>query len=266
MQRPNPNPRRSPPTDTLPSMDLSIVIPAYNEQDKVAHDVEAAAAFLVREGMTGEIIVVDDGSDDETARAAAEAEVPPQVKRHVLRYKQNRGKGHAVKTGVLATKGDYVLFADVGLCVPLDNVLRGLEPLRNGQCEIAHGSRKLPDSVVVRKQPLHRRVMSWVFRKAAGLMVGIPGRLTDTQCGFKVYRGDVARELYGACRSERFMFDIEVLLRALRKGYRVVEFPVQWRCDVDTRLHPAHDGADAFSELRRIKRRLKEEEEDAGQG
>lgn len=241
-------------------MDLSIVIPAYNEQNKVARDVESAAAFLLREGMTGEIIVVDDGSDDDTARAAAETEVPPQVERHVLRYTPNRGKGCAVKTGVLASKGDYVLFADVGLCIPLDNALRGLEPIRHGQCEIAHGSRKLPDSVLVRKQPLHRRIMSRVFRKVAGLMMGIPGRLTDTQCGFKVYRGDVARELFAACRTERFMFDIEILLRALRKGYRVVEFPVEWRCDIDTRLHPAHDGAGAFAELRRIRRQLDEED------
>jgi len=241
-------------------MDLSIVIPAYNEADKVAHDIEAAAAFLMLNQLTGEVIVVDDGSDDDTAGAAEAADVPDEVRCEVIRYTPNRGKGFAIKTGMAATTGTYALFADVGLCVPFDNSLRGLEAIRRGECEIAHGSRKLPDSVLVRKQHPLRRFLSWLFRKAAGLMMGIPRHLSDTQCGFKVYRGDVARELYAACRTEGFMFDIEILLRALRRGYRVMEFPVQWRCDFDSRLHPAHDGSDAFSELRRIKRQLKDEE------
>jgi len=241
-------------------MDLSIVIPAYNEADKVAHDVEAAAAFLTLEQMTGEVLVVDDGSDDDTADAARAADVPDDVHLEVIRYTPNRGKGHAVKTGMAASSGDCAMFADVGLCIPFDNALRGLEPIWRNECEIAHGSRKLPESVLVRNQHPYRRLLSWMFRKAAGLMVGIPGDLSDTQCGFKAYRGDVARQLYAACRTEGFMFDIEVLLRALKKGYRVMEFPVEWRCDYDSRLHPASDGTDAFGELRRIKRELKEEE------
>jgi len=241
-------------------MDLSIVIPAYNETDKVAHDVEAAAAFLHRQGMTGEILVVDDGSDDDTAEAAGAVPLPEGVTRRVIRYTPNHGKGYAVRTGMLASTGDCAMFADVGLCVPFDNALRGLEPIRNGQCDIAHGSRKLPESVLVRKQHPVRRFCSWAFRKAAGLMMGVPGKLSDTQCGFKIYRGDVARQLYGKCRTEGFMFDIEILLHALKAGYRVIEFPIEWRCDYDTRLHTAQDGAGAFSELRRIKRQLKDEE------
>jgi dolichyl-phosphate beta-glucosyltransferase len=242
-------------------MDLSIVIPAYNEQDKVAHDVEAAADFLLHEGMNGEILVVDDGSDDGTAEAAREARVLRGVDRHVIRYTPNRGKGHAVKTGMVQTRGAIAMFADVGLCVPFENAMRGIEPIRHGQCELAHGSRKLPESVLVRKQHAYRRALSWMFRKAAGFIMGIPGKLSDTQCGFKIYRGDVARELYAACRTDGFMFDIEILLRALRKGYRVVEFPVEWRCDFDSRLRPAHEGTEVFKELRRIKRELKEEGE-----
>jgi dolichyl-phosphate beta-glucosyltransferase len=240
-------------------MDLSIVIPAYNEADKIAHDIEAAAAFLVREGMTGEILVVDDGSDDDTAEVAGAVPVAEGVTRRVIRYTPNRGKGYAVRTGMLQSTGDCAMFADVGLCVPFDNALRGLEPIRNGQCDIAHGSRKLPESVLVRKQHPVRRFCSWAFRKAAGLMMGIPGKLSDTQCGFKIYRGDVARKLYGKCLADGFMFDIEILLRALRAGYRVIEFPVEWRCDYDSRLHTAQDGAGAFTELRQIKRRLKHE-------
>jgi len=240
-------------------MDLSIVIPAFREEHKVAHDVEAAGAFLAEHGLTGEIIVVDDGSDDDTAGAASAAPIPDGVDFRVIRYEPNRGKGFAVKTGMLATRGTYTLFSDVGLCVPFENALRGLALLQSGACEVAHGSRKLPESVLVRKQRLCRRVLSWLFRKMVGLFMGIPHRLSDTQCGFKMYRGDVARELFQACRTEGFMFDIEILLRALAKGYRVAEFPVEWRCDYDSRLHPAHDGASVFSELRTIKRRLRDE-------
>jgi len=94
--------------------------------------------------------------------------------------------------------------------------------------------------------------------------MGIPGGLSDTQCGFKIYRGDVARRLYGQCRTEGFMFDIEVLLRALHLGCRVIEFPVEWRCDLDSRLHPTRDGGSAFAELRRIKHRLKDAKSGGG--
>jgi len=243
-------------------MDLSIVIPAYNEAEKIARDVEAAAEFLAREGLTGEIIVVDDGSEDETARIAEEVPLPEGVERRVIRYTPNRGKGCAVRTGMVESRGDLAMFADVGLCVPFENALRGIEPIRSGRCQIAHGSRRLPQSVLLRKQKPLRRLLSWLFRKLVGLWLGIPGGLTDTQCGFKVYRGDVARELYGACRTDGFMFDIEVLLRALQKGYRVIEFPIEWCCDYDSRVHPIHHGPGALAELREIRRRLKEEKGD----
>ncbi len=241
-------------------MDLSIVIPAFREGEKVAHDVEAAGKFLVRQDLTGEIIVVDDGSPDDTKEAAERAEVPSGVERRVIRYEPNHGKGYALRTGMSQTRGEVIMFADVGRCVPLDNALRGIEAIRNGECEIAHGSRKLPDSILDRRQRLYRRVLSWLFRKVAGAWMGVPGRLTDTQCGFKIYRGDVGRELYAACRTDGFMFDLEVLLRALRKGYRVTEFPVEWRCDRDSRLKPARGAGKTFKELRRIRREIQEEE------
>jgi dolichyl-phosphate beta-glucosyltransferase len=239
-------------------MDLSIVIPAFREGSKVGHDVEAAAAFLVRGGLKGEIIVVDDGSPDDTEAAAKAAEVPPGVQRRVIRYTPNRGKGFAVRTGMNETHGQYAMFADVGLCVPYENAMRGIELIRSGACEIAHGSRKLPASAIHRPQRLHRRLMSWSFRKVVGIFMGVPASLTDTQCGFKVYRGDVARELYGVCRSDGFMFDIEILLLALKRGYRVQEFPVEWRCDWDTRLRPGRSAVTTFSELKAIKRNLKD--------
>ena len=240
-------------------MDLSIVIPAYNEAAKIARDVDAAARFLVDQRLAGEILVVDDGSDDETAKVAEAVPVPPGVERKVIRYLPHRGKGCAVRTGIVATRGEYVLFADSGLCVPFANALRGLDMLRQGTCDIAHGSRKMPESVLRVRQPLYRRLLSRAFRAVVFGLMGIPRELTDTQCGFKIYRGDVARKLYQDCRSDGFLFDIEVLMRARRRGFTVREFPVEWVCDLDSRLKPARNLFGILRELVRIKRALRDE-------
>ena len=240
-------------------MDLSIVIPAYNEAAKIARDVDAAARFLVDQRLAGEILVVDDGSDDETAKVAEAVPVPPGVERKVIRYLPHRGKGCAVRTGIVATRGEYVLFADSGLCVPFANALRGLDMLRQGTCDIAHGSRKMPESVLRVRQPLYRRLLSRAFRAVVFGLMGIPRELTDTQCGFKIYRGDVARKLYQDCRSDGFLFDIEVLMRARRRGFTVREFPVEWVCDLDSRLRPTRNLFGVLRELVRIKRALRTE-------
>jgi dolichyl-phosphate beta-glucosyltransferase len=240
-------------------MDLSIVIPAYNEAAKIARDVEAAAAFLLAERLAGEIIVVDDGSRDETSRVAERVEIVPGVERKVLRYAPHRGKGFAVRTGIGEARGDYVLFADSGLCVPFANALRGLALIQRGECAIAHGSRKLPESILKAPQPLYRRLLSRLFRTVVFGFMGIPRELTDTQCGFKLYRGDAARELYRDCRSDGFMFDIEVLMRARRRGFTVREFPIEWVCDPDSRLRPARNLFGVLRELVRIKRALRDE-------
>jgi dolichyl-phosphate beta-glucosyltransferase len=239
------------------AMDLSIIIPTFREADKIGHDVEAAAAFLAKSGLRGEIIVVDDGSDDATRENALASAFPPGVERRVIRYEPHRGKGYAVRTGMKESRGQYVLFADSGLCVPFDNVQRGIELIRSGACEIAHGSRRLPDSLVRRPQRLYRRLVGRLFQWIVHAFADVPKELTDTQCGFKVYRGDLARRLYGECTCDGFMFDMEVLLRGLRQGYRIREFPIEWRCDWDSRLRPARGALRTLAELAAIKQALK---------
>ena len=241
------------------AMDLSIVIPAYNESAKIARDIHAAGDFLVEAGLGGEILVVDDGSSDDTAGAARQTPVPRGVKCRVIRYQPNRGKGCAVRTGMVETSGEYAMFADSGLCVPFEEALRGLAMIRDGACDVAHGSRKRPDTVIQRPQNVYRRLCSAAFRRFVFAFMGIPRHLTDTQCGFKVYRGEVAREVFAECKTDGFMFDVEVLLRAVRKGYTVGEFPVEWTNDRDSRLHPLRAARRVLSELWAIKRVLASE-------
>lgn len=237
-------------------MDLSIVIPAFEEGHKIARDVIAAAAFLETNRLRGEIIVVDDGSGDNTAQAAGSAPVPLGVERRVIRCPSHRGKGHGVRCGMTQTTGQYTMFADCGVCIPYDNARVGLDMLQNGVCDIAHGSRRHLQSAILRDQPWHRRLLSRTFKWTVRTMLGVPRQFTDTQCGFKLYRGDVARELYGQCITDGFMFDIEIILRAVKKGYRIGEFPVQWACDRDSRLSVTRTPWPVLAELRALRRAM----------
>ena len=239
-------------------MDLSIVIPALDESKKIGRDVEAAAAFLESHRLAGEIIVVDDGSKDNTAEAAknALADPPPRIEVKVERNTHHRGKGHAIRTGIKQTSGEYVMFADSGCCVPYEDILRGLGLLKSGACDIAHGSRKMSGCHIERTQSLYRRICSKMFHWFIIHYMKVPSEFTDTQCGFKIYKGDVARHLYGECIIDGFMFDVEIILRAQKEGYRIKEFPIDWRCDRDSRLSPTRSSWRVLSELITLRRTL----------
>jgi dolichyl-phosphate beta-glucosyltransferase len=237
-------------------MDLSIVIPVFEESNKIGRDIESAAKFLESNRLSGEIIIVDDGSKDNTCEAAASIKLPPQVTRKVIRYQQHRGKGCAVRTGIMESKGRYVMSADSGCCVPYEDALRGIELLKNDRCDITHGSRKMPECHIGKPQGLYRRICSRLFRWYVIVKMKIPFKLTDTQCGFKIYRGDVARHLYGESVTDGFAFDIEIIMRAQKEGYRIKEFPLHWSCDRDSRLSPTRSVWRILSELKTIKRVL----------
>jgi dolichyl-phosphate beta-glucosyltransferase len=238
-------------------VDISIVIPAFNEEKKIGHDVEAAAAFIDKERLSGEVIVVDDGSADRTSDEARSAAVPSGVGRNIIRLEKNRGKGFAVKSGILASKGEVVLFADSGACVPFANALPQIERIRNGDLDIAMASRRLKGTVIHRNRSLKRRILSALFRLAARIVTRVPSRFSDTQCGFKVYRGERARELFAECKTAGFLFELEVLLRALKKRCRIEEFPVEWTCDLDTRLRPGNHAPGVARELLSIRSMMK---------
>jgi glycosyltransferase involved in cell wall biosynthesis len=235
-------------------MDLSIVIPVYNERQKIAGDVAAAAVFLKKRRIKGEIIVADDGSADGTAGEAHRAGTAVGAPLSVVRLERHRGKGAAVRAGILKSQGKITLFIDSGLCIPYEDLAVAIGWIRGGACEIAHASRRLAGSVVVRPPKRTRRLTSWLFRRFAFRAFALPAELTDTQVGCKIYDGKIARKLYGECRSEGFAFDLEIILMAVRAGCRIREFPVHWTSDPDTRLSLLRTPKTLIIDLMKLKR------------
>jgi dolichyl-phosphate beta-glucosyltransferase len=236
--------------------DLSIVIPALNEARKIRRDVESAAAFLEEAGLSGEIFVVDDGSTDGTSEAARSSQIPPGTEVRVIRLEGNQGKGRAVRAGVLASRGEVVLFADSGSCVPFEDALPQFHRILEGEVDVALASRRHRETVIRRNRPWKRRLLSRLFHWAAVFVTRLPRGIRDSQCGFKLYRGVSARELFRACRTSGFLFDLEIILRARQAGLRIAEFPVEWTCDLDTRLRPGSDAPRVLRELLEIRRLL----------
>ncbi len=236
-------------------MKLSIIIPALNEQAKIKRDLEAARDFLVSAQIDGEIIVVADGSTDGTI-AVAEGCIEAMPMLRVLPLTSQRGKGAAIKRGVEVAQGSIIMFADAGLCVPFDDALQGIALLDAQACDLAHGSRADARTVLLRVQPLWRRVGSRLFRWLIHLVMGIPRTINDTQCGFKLYRAEAARDLYAGLFTAGYMFDIEIILRAVRRGYRIAGFPVRWSNDEDSRYHPIKGTIQVVRQLVKIRTRL----------
>jgi len=235
-------------------MKISIIIPAFNESKKIEKDIRAGTDFLRVNNFTGELIVVDDGSTDGTSQTAEAVLLSSPVSLRVIRNEQHRGKGFAVRTGVNTAKGEIIMFADSGLCIPYQFVLKGIQMLELGNCDIAHGSRKLKDSVIITGQPLHRRMIAKIFRWIFIIYLKVPKELTDTQCGFKIYKKHAAQKLYDECVTDGFLFDIEIILRARKHKYLIKEFPVEWRIDPDSRLLAFRNSYRVLKELITIRR------------
>ena len=233
---------------------LSIIIPAFEEERKITRDVLEASAFLLSLGTGGEVIVSDDGSTDRTVQVARGITPPAGIAYAVIASNRHRGKGAAVRNGILASHGDYAMFADSGMTVPYSNALRGLRLLQVEGCDLAHGSRELPNSIIVRDKRRDRKILSSLFRTVATRWLHLPDDLTDTQCGFKLYRGEVARRLYTSCKTDGFLFDVEIILRALAGGLRICEFPVEWSCDRDSRLGLRRNAVEILKDLGRLRK------------
>jgi dolichyl-phosphate beta-glucosyltransferase len=207
--------------------ELSVVIPCYREAERLRQHVPGIVEYLKSQNLRSEIIVVDDGSPDDTAAVARTLPV------RLISYQPNRGKGGAVKEGMLAAAGRYVLFTDADQSTPISEVQKLLEKLRGG-FDMAIGSRAVPGAEV-------REPQAW-YRALAGKLFGLGTRLFairgihDTQCGFKAMTREVAQNVFPQVTSCSAIFDIEMLLVATRQGYRIAEVPVRWVHDPDTRI------------------------------
>ena len=216
---------------------LSVVIPAYNEEKKISRDIEAVYEYFKESSIKGELILVDDGSQDKTYEVASKySSIFPSLK--IISYKKNKGKGFATKTGILAAYGEYILLADSGICVPYKFTNSGLEELKQG-ADIAIGSRKGHDKVkILIKQPFYRQLGSKLFHFLIKIFKLIPPGIEDTQCGFKLFKLEAGHKIFQEMFTEKFMWDIEMLRRAVKKDYKVVSFPVDWSNDPDSRFNP----------------------------
>ena len=225
---------------------LTVVIPAFNEAARLPRTLSLLAAYLDAAWPDHEIVVVDDGSTDGT-REAAQASGVAGLK--VLRFAPNHGKGYAVRQGMLAATGAFRLMTDADLSTPIEDLPRLEEALARG-AEIAIGSRALPGSNVLVRQPWYREAMGRLFNRLVRLLT-LPD-LHDTQCGFKLFTAAAAERTFAAVRLDGFSFDVEVLFVARRRGLVVAEVPVTWRNDLATRVGLAR-GGQAFLDLLRIR-------------
>jgi dolichyl-phosphate beta-glucosyltransferase len=225
---------------------ISIVIPAYNEQVRLPDTLRRVERYLQESGWNfHEILVVDDGSADGTADAATEfAKTNPNVR--VLRNPGNRGKGFSVRHGMLEAHGHWRLFSDADLSTPIEELEKLWCALESGNDQIAIGSRALDRSLIGVHQPGHRETMGRIFNGVMRAATGLA--ISDTQCGFKLFRGDVAEEVFSRQRLERFGFDAEVLYIAARRGYGIAEVPVRWN-HVEGSKVGMLSGLHAFGEL-----------------
>ena len=227
--------------------ELSLVIPAFDEARRLPGSLATALAFLTAHGRPFEVIVVDDGSRDDTAGVAAENLAALGGRGRLLRLAPNRGKGAAVRTGVRAALGEYVLVSDADLSTPLEE-LAELERALEAGADIAIGSRALDRRRVLRRQSFARDWTGRLFNLVVRLCV-LPG-IHDTQCGFKLFRRAVVEPVFARARIDGFGFDVESLAIAERLGFRIAEVPVRWLNDADSRVSFGQGAAAFFDPLR----------------
>jgi dolichyl-phosphate beta-glucosyltransferase len=230
-------------------MTYSIVIPAYNEGERLAPTLEKVLAYVRQQGWDAEVIVVNDGSRDNTAELVRSFAAKDSMVR-LVENPGNRGKGYAVRNGMLNARGDVVVFSDADLSSPIEEMPKLLAALAAG-ADIAIGSRWLRAELQTQRQSLHRQLFGRVFNALNRIILGL--RFKDTQCGFKAFTRRAAQTILPLQRIERWGFDPEILFLAGKFGFRVEEVAVRWGHSGDTRIHPVLDGARMFQEMVRIR-------------
>jgi len=234
---------------------LSIVVPAYNEASRLGTTIPAILAYLNETRSDAELIVVDDGSEDDTAIVTEKLmAVAGTVTGHVIRYEKNRGKGYAVRTGLLAARANIALFSDADLSTPIAEIPKLVDPIRKGECDLTFGSRALDRTLIGVHQPWRREQGGRVFNLLVRLATGLP--FWDTQCGFKAFRMSVCRPLIEVAQIDRFGFDVELIYLGYLARLRLREVPVRWNHDPASKVAVMRDSFLMMDEVRRIRREV----------
>lgn len=234
------------------SLPLSVVIPAYNEAERILPYLGAISKYLEHRSLAGEVLVVDDGSTDQTATVVRQfAGDAPLVR--LLRLERNVGKGGAVRTGVRAAQGKLILIADADGATPINEIERLEAEIVRG-AQLAIGSRYLAS-----RDPRYRVEARWHRSMLGDLFnwtihwLGLRG-IMDTQCGFKLFRKEVAGDLFSVARIDRYGFDLEILYVAQRRGYRISEVPVNWTDQPGSKVRVFRDGGRMLADMLRVRR------------
>lgn len=230
--------------------ELSVIVPAYNEAQRIGPSLASILGYLRAQPYSWELLIVDDGSRDETAAVVATA-IEGEPAARLISYQPNRGKGYAVRTGILAATGAQVVFLDADLSTPPEEIANARQYLNDGY-DMVVGSRALPDSKIEMRPPPLRRFGTSIFNLVKHLLVGL-WQISDTQCGFKAYRQSAVRPLYERSVIDRFMFDVEILYLAERKHLKIHEMPVRWADAAGSKVRFFEGLVNMFKDLVRIR-------------
>jgi dolichyl-phosphate beta-glucosyltransferase len=239
-------------------MKVSLVIPAYNEEKRLPGTLARIGEYVrERTGEEWEVLVVDDGSTDGTAAAGRRAAALLPARCEVVTLSANRGKGAAIREGVARSRGERVLLSDADLSTPIEE----WERLRDAGVPVAIGSRALDEATVRKRQAWHRRALGKMIN---GIVRALAiGGIRDTQCGFKLFDGDLARDLFAGARIDRFAYDVEILALARARGISIAEIPVLWYNSPESKVSVVRDLFPTLRDLVRIRWRVRREARDA---
>jgi dolichyl-phosphate beta-glucosyltransferase len=234
-------------------MEISIVIPAYNEEKRIGKTLKKVYEYFKEKKIEFEIIVVDDGSNDKTVEIVENFSFDKKEIR-ILKHEKNMGKGAAVKTGILNAKGELILFTDADLSTPIEEFEKLKNEIENGY-DIAIGSRGLKDSKIVIPQPFYRRIIGRIFPLLVRLLV--INDFKDTQCGFKLFKKEVGKKIFSQLKTNGFAFDVEVLARGKKENFKIAEVGVVWYNSPESKVSVLKAPVKMFLELNKIKKFLK---------
>jgi dolichyl-phosphate beta-glucosyltransferase len=238
---------------------ISIVIPAYNEARRLPPTLAAIHSYVKGRSLQAEVIVIDDGSADDTAAAAERVASEQRISSLRVVRQPNQGKGAAVRTGVFAATGDVIVMTDADMSTPISEMPKLIDAINRG-CDVAIGSRYRDRALLAVRQPLYREAAATLYNRAVQAFL-VPG-IRDTQCGFKAFRRGAARTLFQPLVIQGFAFDVEILYRARRLGMSIEEVPVRWRDEAGSTVQPIKHAITSTLSLIKIKVLLSRERAD----